>query len=138
MTSNGNFLIGQLRAIRPRIQSSVDKSGNLRFEIANSLNQLREESINTCAKPIAETIQKFTQPVKSSNGNPPYPTNSSTALLLCDQLLAALQPDARPDTELQDTTINRITPESRTVFIVHGHDQVNLMRLQILLKDRFG
>jgi hypothetical protein len=24
--------------------------------------------------------------------------------------LAALQPDARPDTELQDTTINRITP----------------------------
>lgn len=72
--------------------------------------------------------------MKSSSGNPPYPANATAAFLFCDQLLAMLQPNV----SAQRSSVNRITPESRAVFIVHGHDEVNLMRLRTLVRERFG
>lgn len=82
----------------------------------------------------SSSVKKFTRAVKSSNGDPPYPEDSEIVLLLCDQLISMLQPKG----DQQSQTINRITPESRTVFIVHGHDEVNLLRLQRLLRERFS
>jgi len=137
MTDTPDFYIGQLRAIRGRIESQVDRGGSLHFEIANSLNHIRQALITSSLAVISQSVSKFTNPARSSKGDPPYPTNASSALLLCDQMLAMLQQQhAQPNT--QNLAINRITPESRTVFIVHGHDEANLMRLRNLLKDRVG
>jgi predicted nucleotide-binding protein len=78
--------------------------------------------------------------VESSNGQPPYPENAEAALFASDQLLAILEPLQGPskttDSE-RPAPINRIAPESRTVFIVHGHDEPNLFRLRTLLKERY-
>lgn len=86
---------------------------------------------------FAASIEQFTKSVKSSSGEPPYPGNSASALVVCDQLLEMLQAKTVPKNS-PTNRISRITPESRTVFIVHGHDEANLLRLRTLIKERFS
>jgi predicted nucleotide-binding protein len=126
------FFITQIRTLR----SSVELNRNVHYQICNSLNSIREAVRETFPE-FEESIQRFTTPVESSNGEPPAPGDPRVALLLCDQLLNMLLTKA----VVKNTTtmlINRITPESRTVFVVHGHDEVNLLRLRALLRDKFG
>ncbi len=140
MITDPKILAGQVRAIQTRIRDTVREDENIHFEIANSLNKLRAEIV--ISSPIVALryphAQRVISPIKSSNGDPPYPANASAALVLCDLLLAVLEPAASNNTSGQSAPINRITPESRTVFIVHGHDEANLLRLRTLLTDRFG
>ena len=127
------FFVGQLKAIRSRVLPRAADGRNLHYEICETLNSLRERMCKAYPGELAFAIASITQPVRSSRGNPEYPGNSDSALLLCDQLLQMLQPTSTGDS----SPISRITPKSRTVFIVHGHDEANLLRLQRLLKERF-
>jgi hypothetical protein len=127
----------QLAAMRPHIAADAERSVNLHFGVCNSLNNIRQRIIQNAPPDVVELVEQLTTPIRSSSGKPPYPGDSSHALMVCDQLLAivGLPPGVQSGGA---SPINRITPESRTVFIVHGHDQVNLLRLDRLLKDRFG
>ena len=127
----------QLAAIRPRIMERAETGANVHFSICNTLNEIREGIIKNAPPEIAQLVEKLTIPIRSSLGEPPYPGDSGHALAVCDQLLAIIGSPVNSQSG-GTAAITRLTPESRTVFIVHGHDQVNLLRLERLLKDRFG
>jgi len=42
-----------------------------------------------------------------------------------------------PPTQIEAVSARSAPPSSRTVFIVHGHDELNLLRLKGLLQDRW-
>jgi predicted nucleotide-binding protein len=127
------FFISQIRTLR---SSDISTSGNIHYQVCNSINSIRD-AIQETFPELTESIQRFTTPINSSAGSPPYPGKPELVVLLCDQLLDMLR--TKPVVKSTSTTpVNRITPQSRTVFIVHGHDEVNLLRLRSLLKDRFA
>jgi len=135
-----SVISGQLHAIHDRVTSSAKKGKNVHYSICRALNDARAEMIRALPSESANHVATFTNPVKSSQGDPPYPENADVALFTCDQLLAILEP-LRGQSRMADPQspppINRIAPESRNVFIVHGHDETNLLRLRTLLKERY-
>lgn len=136
-----SVLLGQLNALRPRLADAAVRGTNVHYAIGNALNLTREAMVRELDSETARNVQTFTAPVASSEGSPPYPVKADAALAMCDQLIGLLAPpiqSAKVDRKATAGPINRITPETSTVFIVHGHDEANVLRLQRLIKERFG
>lgn len=133
------MLLTQLEAVRERVAASARASENVHFTICNTLNKTRKALLQEPDSELAKAIELLTEPVQSSSGDPPYPEKAAVALMVCNQLIGILKSDmARTQVaSAPAASISRIAPDSRTVFIVHGHDETNLLRLNAMLKDRF-
>ncbi|MNS24009.1 putative nucleotide-binding protein containing TIR-like domain protein [compost metagenome] len=132
------LILSQLEALRLPLQAAARGDKNAHFTACNRLNAIRDAMIQDQQSEVAKAVTAFTSPVRSSQGDPPAPEKGSVALMVCDQLIGILRSQTRGDRQEAPSSINRIAPESRTVFIVHGHDEANLLRLSALLKERYA
>lgn len=139
MTSH-QMVLTQLEAVRGRLQKSARADQNVHFTICDTLNKTRQLLLEQPNVRLSATVAALTEPVKSNDGYPPYPEKSDVALMVCDQLIGILKSEIENESAAGGgrSAINRIAPDSRTVFIVHGHDDANLLRLSAMLKDRFN
>lgn len=137
-----DFIRRQLLAIRKQVSECASRQVNVHFQICNTLNGLRVSLIDvldTLQPDLATYVEDFIQPVKTNEGNPPYPEQGSVALLVTDRLLEAcnevIGATIKATAGSQVPSLN--IPGERSVFIVHGHDEVNLLRLERLMEKRW-
>jgi hypothetical protein len=109
--------------------------GLIHRDVGAAFNQLREDVMNLVEPERRDWFEKRV-PRLNLGEKMPFPVNSEVGRLACGQLLALLETlRGRPE---QDQRIVRVLPETFRVFIVHGHDGENALRVQRLLKDRWG
>jgi predicted nucleotide-binding protein len=63
---------------------------------------------------------------------------SDFAVVLADQIMSILAPRTSQSVSVVKQDVTRIVPEGSRVFIIHGHDTVNTLRLRTLLKEHYG
>ncbi len=139
-----NTLLAQARSIRKIVGDYAAKGCNTHYEIGQSLNLLRDSALGYTPEPHRDklaTLMPHIQVRKPEKGCGEYTINTVTALVLCDQILSILEFGNSASTddpdEDQSTALQRLVPRSKKVFLVHGHDMTNTLRLRTTLKERF-
>ena len=132
------ILLYQLKAIRESVYSG---SENCHWQVGLALNEIREMLISSCSEQYAKVVEKLCNPIEIRR-DAPYTVVRGDALRLCDQLIPFCLDD-RPSAERSEESSHsgngeRAAPSPGAVFIVHGHDVANTLRLRTLLKERFG
>lgn len=137
-----DILRRQLESIRNIIIAGYN-GGNLVREIGVALNSIRDLMMRNAKNDELEFLL-ICAPIDVT-GTGKYAIPPSDALRLCDQLLSFFNPyqienseKCIEDEQDSDLDLERLIPCSKKVFIVHGHDEENLLRLRRLLKDRIG
>lgn len=126
-------MITKLRYQLNTIREILGERRETPSEIGDTLNDLREAILGLIDPEEAKVMQNLIKPI--NNGNSSY-MQSSVGLMRCDQLISIL-----PELEKRENDqgiIERIIPNSKKVFIIHGQDKTNLLSLRSLLIERFG
>src|SRR5205809_353063 len=131
-------LLTQAKTLRKLVQSNVEQGRNTRNEIGRSLNNLREIALGYVPPDQLATLQRMLS-VLEVDDRAPYTVESGSAFVLCDQIISILAPlCSPPQTAVTSQNLTRIVPQGSRVFIIHGHDTTNTLRLRTLLKERYG
>lgn len=120
-------LVSQLKEVREIARGTVE----LHHSVGEQLNELLCYMKSIEDSRIRTQVQ-FVSPLK-------LPSNffrSEAAAVFCSRLIAILDSDEKPPPAYK-SDIKRLIPLTNNVFIIHGHDHVNMMRLKSLLKERF-
>jgi hypothetical protein len=135
----------QLTYLRGQIAPRAATGHNMVWQIGESLNAIREELLSNHPIEATPAFARIAGPLeirRSSDG--PYTLSAHDALRLCDQLLSIFLRDDLTDrssaVENQPPVLDplpRLVPPGRKVFVIHGHDEANTLRLRILLRERF-
>lgn len=138
----------QLKALREQISPRAASGANVVWQIGEALNALRSELLDAHPNEATSAFAKLAMPIeilRPSGGGGPYTVSSYDALRLCDQLISICIQDDMPDQTSGLVTdgfaidaLSRLVPQSRKVFVIHGHDQTNALRLRSLLTERFN
>jgi predicted nucleotide-binding protein len=127
------ILINQAEGICRQV--SQLRGENIDRDVANAFNQLRQDALDSCP-PEASRFFSSRIPQLDVSETAPYTISPDTAQLACTQLLTMLRSlQIQPATE---NTLQRVQPGTSKVFIVHGHDGENALRLERLLKGRWN
>ena len=129
------ILLDQARRLKAQLNQIT---GNVHYEVGMALNALRTETLRL-VKP--ENVGQFESLINklTINKHAPYTVLKHQAILSCDQIISVLEYLPGPKKpKSSEIAVTRVLPETRRVFIVHGHDMENALRLYARLKDRFG
>jgi hypothetical protein len=148
------FIRRQLASIRLQAEAAARGNHNLHYQACSALNRLREDLINASNLEFAEHIRHSVGTLRSSDGDPPYPEDGGAALLICDLLIDICEEEIEgvgrsavgcansgldvfegDEDEYED---GNDEADDSNVFIVHGHDEANLLRLEKLLEKRWS
>lgn len=130
-------LLAQVKSLRNIVQQSVREGRNTRNEIRDALNELREIALGYVP---ANQLPVLERTLKTLNvrHDAPYTVESGSALVLADQIMSILAPRSSQSVSVIKQDVTRIVPDGSRVFIIHGHDTVNTLRLRTLLKEHYG
>lgn len=121
-------LLAQVEALR----GNISGRRTCPKETAETLNKIREmilESLPDNERQIMDLIY----PLKI-HSNFDF-VNTIDALRLCGQLIALADQEQVESTQ---GDLKRVTPHTKNVFIIHGHDTINTVQLCNLLKERYS
>jgi hypothetical protein len=125
-------LVEQLEKIRSIIS---DEAGNVHKSVGDQLNEIYSYIRSIDNIDIVNQMNHVS-PLRYRDEDS-YIINKQAALIFCDRLIGILSPKkAVPEPEYK-TELKRLIPLTDKVFIIHGHDHINMMRLKSMLKDRF-
>lgn len=133
----------QLLRLRENILPARRDGRHSHWRTAESLNLVREEVLNAMSDEEREIWGRLTPAIdldRPKAGGGPYTASSEDTLRLCDQLLAIIEgtiADRQGEGDSPERPLSRVVPLTRSVFLVHGHDTANTLRLSTLLKRRF-
>lgn len=130
-----DLLLGQARRLKTQIHQI---KGNAHYEIGMALNDLRVATLKLIKPENLEQYESLIRELEIEKRGP-YSLSRDQVVLACDQILSVLEnlPGSKKKGVLE-IAVTRVLPETKRVFIVHGHDMENALRLQTRLKDRFG
>jgi CAP12/Pycsar effector protein, TIR domain len=131
-------LLAQAKSIRGILASNVQANRNTHYEIGESLNALRNAALGLVEAENRVKLESLILPLKIRK-DAPYTIESKLALIICDQIISII-PNSN-DTSASATSfgpIERYIPKKGRIFIVHGHDMTNTLRLRTLIKERFN
>jgi hypothetical protein len=129
----------QLNGLRATLEYSRPSNTNTHWSIGEALNSIREVLLKSLPSEEQKTFEVLVAPVKFER-SAAYPLATEDGLRLCLQLISYARetkqvvPSTMPGAREQ---VLRVVPNTTNVFIIHGHDQVNVLRLRTLLKERF-
>ena len=130
-------LLYQLNAIRENVQRAP---GSSHWQIGLAINSIRDMLISSCSEQEAKAVEKLCNPIEIRREGP-YTVERGDATRLCDQLISFCVDEGRsaekPTESSHSGNVERVVPRTGAVFIVHGHDVANTLRLRTLLKERF-
>jgi hypothetical protein len=127
-----DMLVGQLENILADIREQHREV--LHYSAAEPLNEIFSAAKSIDDMNIISQLN-FMSPLRIDNAG--YTFHKLSGLLFCERLISILRTPIVPQPPQYQTDIKRLIPITNNVFIIHGHDHVNMMRLQSLLKDRF-
>jgi predicted nucleotide-binding protein len=135
-----DVLEAQLLKIREPILR--DAGRNIHWRIAEALNLIRDQLLEGLEVEEREMWARLAQPmdVERPEGGGPYTASADDGLRLCDQMLSITQRSiAKPQAETPHAreALSRVVPLTSNVFLIHGHDAPNALRLRTLLTERF-
>ncbi|HLS97625.1 MAG TPA: nucleotide-binding protein [Porticoccaceae bacterium] len=135
-------LLTQALSLLRIVENNYRSGKNTHYQIGESLNSLRIEALKYVSPEHMENMERLV-PLLKIRKHAPYTIESEAALLICKQLVSILE-DENPTKDIQQpkmnepATVQRIVPDGGQVFLVHGHDTANTLKLRILLSERFG
>ena len=106
-------LQSQVQAVQKHMQTR--RTSNTRWEVGEKLNALLADVLATVTAKERELLESLSTPIEIRK-DAPYTVDTHDALLLCDQMLAAMA------NSLPANTGTNSSIGSRKVFVVHGHD----------------
>jgi predicted nucleotide-binding protein len=121
-----------------RLKLQINKiSGNLHYEIGETLNSLRSLAIDLVEPEKKEVFSQMISVIKIRK-DAPYTVAKYQGIMACDQIISILENlHNNKSNKAASNTVTRVLPDSKRIFIVHGHDMENALRLQARLKDRY-
>lgn len=135
-------LYTQAQALSRIIENNYRAGGNTHHNIGIALNELRAEALEIAPSHDRDRMGKLIPELKIRT-DAPYTVETETALLICTQLLSVFEEgnpkkssERRPKSAV--TSVQRIIPEAGRVFLIHGHDTANTLKLRLLVSERFG
>lgn len=128
----------QLASVRETLHRNLVGHYNSHWKLGQSLNAIRAVLRHKLTEDEQSTFDWVVAPV-SVDRHAPYTLETQDAMRLCDQLLSYVD---SPTDEKQTASviigpIQRVVPRTQGVFIIHGHDHTNTLRLRSILKERF-
>ncbi len=132
-------LLDQAGELRKIIEDQLRGRYNTHWEIGEALNHLREAALELLEPSDRSRFEQIVRPLEI-NKIGPFTVDSSNALRLCTQIISLLkdQNNSAQDSADENEELIRLIPPGKQVFIIHGHDSVNPLRLRAMLKERFG
>ncbi len=135
-------LYTQAKSLLQIIEKNYREGRNTHYEIGKALNELRTFSIEFVPKKNMQAMEKLIPELEIVT-DPAYTIKTETALIVCKQILSIFGEDDSIKTiekneEFPSHKVQRVIPKTRKVFIIHGHDIENTLKLRILLAERFG
>ncbi len=132
-------LLAQTRATKALVQGRAYQRLNVHYEVGESINRLIDASMQFVPFSMKRQYAELLVPLEI-NKVKPYTVDSEAALLKCEQILSILAPGAGniEDSSKSGSDIGRIVPIGKRVFVIHGHDLPNTLRLKAMLKERFS
>lgn len=135
-------LYTQAKTLLQIIDKNFRKESNTHYEIAHALNELRAFALESTPENDKKSMGKLIPELKIVT-DPAYTVKSETALIICKQLLSVFsENDSKVQAEniqkIPVSNVQRVIPETGKVFIIHGHDIENALKLRILIAERFG
>jgi len=131
---NLSLILSRLKRLEKQFLESNKLNKNISYVMTNDINSIRITLINEGPSEVAKYASQSTRPLETSNGSPPYPSRPDAAVHLVHQLIDIVQSTITTNDEAK-VAPNAVTV--RSVFIVHGHDELNLLRLKNILRERF-
>jgi predicted nucleotide-binding protein len=129
-----DLLLVQAKRLKNQIQNI---SGNVHYEIGIALNDLRGATLNLVKPDNLEQYSSLIRVLKIDK-HAPYIVLKHQAVLVSDQIISVLEHlPGESRCKSGEIAVTRVLPETKRVFIVHGHDMENALRLHARLKDRF-
>jgi predicted nucleotide-binding protein len=133
-------LFEQLQALRTAIGDNQRRNVNTHWSVGETLNSIRELLLEELSESERGTFEKLVKPIKIDKKHP-YTVQTQEGWILCSQLLSYAKQESkdRPtnDTAIDGTPVARVVPHTKNIFIIHGHDEANVLRLRALLKERY-
>lgn len=127
-----DVLLDQVEVICEQISQT---RGPIHRDVAIAFNQLRLDVLEHVPPNMSQRFESWIQPL-SERTSSSHPVDPETARMACAQLLAMLRMLLERSSE--GDRLSRLLPDTSRVFIVHGHDRENALRLERLLKERWG
>ena len=121
-----------------RLKLQINKiSGNLHYEIGETLNSLRSLTIDLVEPEKKEIFSQMISVIKIRK-DAQYTVAKYQGIMACDQIISILENlHNNKSNKAASNTVTRVLPDSKRIFIVHGHDMENALRLQARLQDRY-
>ena len=134
-----DLFFAQAKSLKSLTAENCRRQVNTHYELGESLNALRSAAIEQASPTDSPRIAAMLRSIPIQK-DAPYTVDSQSASLLADQLIAVFSPRAEASGPPDDnhSPISRVIPTGRKVFLVHGHDSTNTLRLRTLLKERFA
>jgi len=134
-----DLFLAQAQSLRSLTAENSRRQVNTHYTLGESLNALRDAAIEQANSIDGPRIAALLRPIPIRK-DAPYTVETQSALLLADQLVAIFSSRAKAagDADEKQGPIRRVIPAGRKVFLVHGHDSTNTLRLRTLLKERFA
>jgi hypothetical protein len=135
-------LYEQLQALRQTLELSRQRNTNTATDVGITLNKIRKLTFELLSSDEKVIFEELVGQVKTDK-HYPYSLITQDGLRLCAQLMSYLKPSPVPaerDAKIQQSTasgIDRLVPNSKNIFVIHGRDEANTYRLRTLLKERF-
>lgn len=131
----------QAKSLSKIIEKNYRNQSNTHFEIGKALNELRDHAIEFIPESDRKAMSGLIPELKIVT-EPPYTIKSEAALLICNQLISIFEDsdsnEAPSGAEEVHSSVQRVIPTTKKVFIVHGHDVESALKLRILISERFG
>ncbi len=134
-------LLLQINSLRENILVSHKSRVNCHWQIGEALNGIYKLLIESATEEERKMMESLFAPINIKRDGP-YTVHASDALRFCDQLGSILEVRVaqQPSSERikSGDGLQRVVPDTNNVFIIHGHDITNTLRLRALLADRYG
>ena len=134
MSIDYSMVLMRLKRLERQFLASSAQKENVSYIFTNDINGIRKDLITNGSDEISSYVKKNTSPLTTSRGNPPYPSKPDAAVHLAQILQDTVKGFNPVNKSIEPTLSLATTPK---VFIVHGHDELNLLRLKNLITDRF-
>ena len=130
----------QLKTLRETLLSN--QSGRTHWQTGNALNGIRTTLIGQLPAEAKAAYGSLISPILIDRSGS-HTVATEDALRLCHQLISlcityeSSSPDSPARTSSGTEAVERLIPQSQKVFVIHGHDETNTLKLRNLLKERF-
>lgn len=129
-----SILLDQAQRLKLQINNT---KGNLHYIVGENINSLRSLALD-CVDPQKKEMYSNMISTIEIRKSAPYTVAKFQGVMACDQIISILESlSNNHPLRAASNTVTRVLPDSKRIFIVHGHDMENAIRLQSRLKDRY-